>query len=121
MIATLSALARRLIWLRPIVLLLGIGFFSLFVYALVNGNSTFQDFYLIPSLLGVIWVLLFNTLISIFPNIPPKPRAEEKFFSRIKLKFKRGFYGVMAVIFILLTALVIFFTVRMLGLWKLDF
>lgn len=66
------------------------------------------------SFLGFIWLLLFNILLSIFHNIPRVDESSNGSFMRVKIKVQRCFYHLLALLFIGLTLVIIFLTVRIL-------
>ena len=72
MIENLSTLSRKFYWLKPFTYLIGFGFLCLLVYILLVSKSNEQDVYLIPSILGILWCLIFNILVTAFQNVPPK-------------------------------------------------
>lgn len=67
----------------------------------------------ILSLVGLIWLLLFNILLSTFYNIPRADDIESR-LALVKIKVKRCFYHFLAILFIGLTLVIIFLSVRML-------
>jgi hypothetical protein len=121
MIEKLQVLSKRIYWLKPLVLLAGAGFLGLFIYTLFGGNDISKDVYLMPSILGVIWALLFSSFTTIFPHAPSKPDKNEKFFRKIIIWLKRGFYYALALLFIALTIAVIFLSFKMFGVWRSDY
>jgi hypothetical protein len=84
MINTLELISKQFHWAKPIILILGFGFFNLFIASIFRLGGINNDVYLIPSLLGTIWAGLFFILISTFQFIPAKPTKDTAFFSKIK-------------------------------------
>ena len=121
MIESLVGLSKRLFWMKPIIFLIGIGFFGLFLYTLLSTNAIEKDVYLIPSVLGTIWSLLFMSLVSMFSNVPSKPVPSEVFFTKLKIRFKRGLYHCLGALFIVLTIAVIVLSIKMFGVWRADY
>ena len=68
------------------------------------------------SFLTCIWLLLFNLLIAMFDNIPLINNDNKGIISRIKNKVRRGFYHFLALLFVVLTLVIIFLSIRMLRL-----
>ncbi len=117
MLSTLGSLSRLLRWTKPVVLLLGIASFSLFIATLFQLAGIETDIYLMPSVLGVLWSLLFFFLLSTFPHVPPKPDKELSWFKRLKVRLQRGIYYLLGTLFIILTLAAIRITFSMLGIW----
>lgn len=121
MIEALAELSKRIYWAKPVAYLMGFGFFSLFAYAVFSTNANETDIYLIPSVLGVIWSLLFISIVSIFPYVPSKPSSDEKFFKKLKVRFKRAIYHLLGLLFLILTIAVILLSLKMFGIWRADY
>ena len=68
----------------------------------------------ILSLVGLIWLLLFNILLSTFHNIPRIDDDTKSRLALVKIKVKRCFYHFLAILFIGLTLVIVFLSVRML-------
>jgi hypothetical protein len=68
----------------------------------------------ILSLVGLIWLLLFNILLSTFHNIPRVDDDTKSRLTLVKIKVKRGVFHVLALLFVGLTLVIIFLSVRML-------
>lgn len=73
-----------------------------------------NDFYAILSFIACIWLLLFNILISIFDNIPSASNNTLGMVARFKIKLQLAFYQLLALLFIGLTLVIIFITIRLL-------
>ncbi len=118
MIESLKRLSSKLRWCRAFILFIGFGFFLLFLGSVLNVKGIESDIYLIPSLLGFVWSLLLFLLVSIFPYVPPKPSKKERFFKKIKIKFKRFFYYTLAIMFLAITFTVLYVTFKLSGIWR---
>ncbi|MCJ8296027.1 MAG: hypothetical protein MJK15_16615 [Colwellia sp.] len=70
--------------------------------------------YALLSFIACIWLLLFNILLSLFDNIPKINTDSPGIFIRIKLKVQRSLYHVLALLFIALTLVIVFLSLRML-------
>ena len=70
--------------------------------------------YALLSFIACIWLLLFNILLSLFDNIPKINTDSSGIFIRIKLKVQRSLYHVLALLFIALTLVIVFLSLRML-------
>jgi len=101
---------RKLNYLLMVVLVIGIVVFLL-QSPIHHQQST--NPYAILSFVGCIWLLLFNLLLSIFTNIP---RADNQLsiFKRLTIRAQRYFYHLLAFLFVALTLVIVFLTIRML-------
>ena len=70
--------------------------------------------YALLSFITCIWLLLFNILLSLFDNIPKINTDSPGIFIRIKLKVQRSLYHILALLFIGLTIVIVFLSLRML-------
>lgn len=70
--------------------------------------------YAILSFVACIWLLLLNILLSIFHNIPVDNAPSKSMFFRLKIKVQRCFYHLLALLFLGLTLVIIFLSIRML-------
>ena len=116
MLKILVALAEKLQPLRKLtyilaVLLVGVIFTQLLTtpsYSLSNSS------YAMFSFVGVIWLILFNILLSLFHKIPTLNEESKGMFSRVKIKIQRSFYHFFAILLIGLTLMIVFLSIRML-------
>ena len=118
MIENISVLSRKLYWFKPFTYLIGVGFLCLFIYTLLVSDSSAQDVYLIPSIVGILWCLIFNILITLFRVVPSKPDAKAKLFVKLKARLDRGIYYLFALIFIVLSIAVLVMSFRLFGIWR---
>ena len=70
--------------------------------------------YALLSFIACIWLLLFNILLSLFDNIPKINTDSPGIFIRIKLKVQRILYHFLALLFIGLTLVIVFLSLRVL-------
>lgn len=92
MLNRLERLARRLAFLKTPALLLALGSALLFL-------TTFQ----LPAVLLLIWSLMLYSFTSLFQVLPACPEPRQSFFRRLKQKLQRSVYGLLAIIFLLLS------------------
>lgn len=121
MLERLSAVSKRLYWTKPIAVLLGLVFISLFVTSLLGLAGFDTDTLLIPSLLGALWSTLYYILLAIFPSVPVILGKELTFMTRIKVRLQRGMYYVLAIMLITLTIVILLLSFRLLGIWRTEF
>jgi len=116
MLQRLEKLATKLQPLRKLsyllIVLLVIGIITLLLQDPTNDQLSTNS-YTVLSFVGCIWLLLFNLLLSIFTNIPSTGN-QLSMFKRLQVKIQRCFYHILAILFIGLTLLIIFLTIRML-------
>lgn len=65
------------------------------------------------SFVGLIWLLRFNILLSLFHNIPRDDEGSKGIFTRAKIKVQRSLYHFLALLFIGLTLVIVFLSIRM--------
>jgi len=101
---------RKLSYLLITALVIGI-----VIYLLKTPSYSHQstNSFAILSFVCCIWLLLFNLLLSIFNNIPSTDN-QVAMFKRLKIKIQRFFYHLLAILFIVLTLVIVFLTIRML-------
>lgn len=121
MIETLGAFSTKFRWMKPVILLVGVGFFVLFCITILGVYGISGDIYLIPSVLGVVWAALFFFMVSTFPHVPPKHTKKSGFFVRVELRLKRGVYHILGAVFVVLTVAVVMLSFKMFGIWRADF
>ena len=117
MLETLSSISSKLSWLRPIVILVGLGCLGIFCSSLFDIGYFIQEVYLIPSLAGFIWSLLFFIMLSGFANIPSKSDKKIVFYVRIKHWFLRLAYSILTVIFLLMTVAGLILSFKLFNIW----
>jgi hypothetical protein len=118
---TLSAISTRLYWSKPIAMLLGFVFVSLFVSSILDVRGFDTEALLIPSLLGALWSAIYFVLLTIFPSVPSSPGKEVNLFTRIKIRFQRGMYYLLGITLVILTIAIFFLSFKLLGIWRAEF
>ena len=111
MLELLHALALRLAWLRPFLVLVILGFGGLFTYAIL-GTET-PDSFLTSGLVGVSWGLLLLMFLSLFQTLPGEPKHHDGFWQRVRLRSKRFGYGLLALVTLGLSISVIVLTAKL--------
>jgi hypothetical protein len=116
MLEILEKLSVKLLPFRKLIYLAMIILVGVMITQLLQTPSPTQasNTFSILSLIGLIWLLLFNILLSIFHNIPKSDNDSKSRLALVKIKVKRCFYHVLAILFIGLTLVIIFLSVRML-------
>lgn len=88
------------------------------VYGLVLAPPGSQEAYLMPSLVALLWTVLVNLMLHTFRQPPQPDSANASWWQRIKSKVKRGFYRLFTLLFILLSLLCVFLSLKMFGVWR---
>jgi len=102
-------LTARLSFLRPACLLAALAGLALLLLSLFGKNS---ESLLMPGLLLLIWSLLSFSFLTLFGSLPAQPAANQGFFSRLKARFLRLIYWLLALLFVLLTLGILGMTLR---------
>jgi len=121
MIDHLRALSKKFLWLKPLFLITTAAAFILFGYVVLIEEGSGKDVYLIPCLIGLLWSLVCSLLLSVFPYVPPKSDQQKRFPERLKTWLVRGAYHIGALMFCVLSVLVVWLTLRLLNVWRADF
>ena len=121
MIDHLRTFSKKIVWLKPFLIILTVASFIVFGYVVLIEEGTGKDVYIIPSIIGVLWSLVCLLLFSVFPYVPPKPDKQERFFRRLKIRLVRGCYHIGAVIFCVLSVSVVVLSLKLLNVWRTDF
>ncbi|PKG85727.1 hypothetical protein CXF85_02745 [Colwellia sp. 75C3] len=116
MLEILVKLSAKLQPLRKLTYLVMALLIGIIVTQLLETPSPFpsKNSYAMLSFMGIIWLLLFNILLSLFHNIPTLDVGSKGIFKRVKIRVQRSCYHLLALIFIGLTLVIVFLTVRML-------
>jgi len=116
MLELLGKLSVKLQPLRKLSFILGIFFLSVIITQLLQTPSQQQQFdtsYAVLSFIACMWLLLFNILISIFANIPCATNKSLSVLASLKIKLQRIFYQFLALLFIVLTLVILLLTIRL--------
>jgi hypothetical protein len=121
MIDHLSAFSKKVVWLKPLFFITTVVAFIVFGYVVLIEEGADNDVYIIPSIVGVLWSLVCSILLFVFPYVPPKPDKQQRFFKRLKIRLTRGGYHIGSLMFCVLSASVVWLTLRLLNVWRADF
>lgn len=121
MIDHLSEFAKKVVWLKPSFFITTATAIIVLGYVVLIGNGADKDVYIIPSIVGVLWSLVCLLLLSVFPYVPPKPGKHQRLFKRLKIRLVRGCYHVGLLFFCLLSASIVWLTIRLMNVWVADF
>lgn len=121
MIDHVSAVIKKIVWLKPIFFIGAGASLIAFGYVVLFGEGADKDVYLIPSVVVVLWSLLCSLIFSVFPYVPPKPDRQQRLFERLKIRMARAGFHIGLLISCVLSAVAVWLTVRLLSVWWTDF
>ncbi len=117
MLERFSRIARRYKPMVPVAAILAAALLATAISVALLPPSWEADFLLIPSVVGFIWALSAYIFLTGFVNVPRKTTREDTLRVRVKLTLLRIAYGGMALVFLALTAVSLFLSLRMAGIW----
>jgi len=121
MIDHLSTFSKKVIWLKPLFLIIIAAALIVFGYAVFLVDGADKDVYIIPAIVGVLWSLVCSLLLSFFPYVPSKPDRQERIIKRLKIRLVRGAYHIGSLLFCVLSVSAVWLTLKLLGIWHTDF
>jgi hypothetical protein len=121
MIDHLSAFSKKVVWLKPLFFITTAAAFIVFGYVVLIEEGADKDVYIIPSIVGMLWSLVCSLLLSVFPYVPPKPDKQQRFSKRLKIRLARGGYHIGSLMFCVLSASVVWLTLKLINIWRADF
>ncbi|MEJ2693326.1 MAG: hypothetical protein P8166_09785 [Candidatus Thiodiazotropha sp.] len=121
MIDKLQSIAGRLQFLRLPAVALGLVSLAAMIFTIVSSKSHEEDYYLIPSIVGLLWSMASYSFLVNFSSVPEKGDSSWKLFARLKRRAVRTGYWLLAALFILTTLSALFISYRMITIWLRDF
>lgn len=121
MIDYLSSFFKKVVWLKPLFFLTTAAALIVFGYVVLIERGAEKDVYLIPSIIVLLWSLVCSLLLSLFPWVPAKPDKQQRLLKRLKIRLARGVYHIGSWILCVLSAAVVWLTIRLLNVWRADF
>ncbi len=107
--------------LRP-ACLIGIAALSAVFGLSVFGVSVFEnDTFLIPSLVGVLWLLTLYSFIVCFQTLPAALPAGAGLIERVRQRVRRAGYWAIAVVLLGISGSVVWLSLRFLRVWYAQF
>lgn len=116
MLDKLKSIAVKTKPLRPLFALAAICGFVTFVTTLFKLTAYVHESYLIPSAVSTLWAMFAWVMISSFQSIPDV-NPSLSVVKRLKVRFLRLFFYLLAIGFLILSAFICLVTFRMLGVW----
>ena len=121
MIDQLRVFSEKLVWMKPLFLLTTIIASIVLGYVVLMQQGAANDVLIIPSIIGVLWSLVCLLLLLTFPYVPPKPDQRLSYVKRLKVRCIRVGYHLGGVVFISLSVLVVWLSLKLLNVWYTDF
>ncbi len=121
MIDRLRAIAikgRPIRLFAPILALFATGLFGFEVIGVVNSKD---DYFLIPSVVLLLWAAILCTVFYSFPYVPERLEKDYSLVKRVKNSLLRFYYYVLALVLIASTVGVISFSFKLVGVWTREF
>jgi hypothetical protein len=102
---------------------IAVGLFALIstVSIIFNSKSHADDFFLIPSLIALLWAMSSYFFIVTFRSVPDKPDMSLKFVARIKQNVSRAWYWLIGTVFLVTTLAAVAISSRMIYIWMKDY
>ena len=91
------------------------------VTVVFGSKSHEEDFFLIPSAVGILWSIAAYSFLISFHTVPHKAEKSWKFFKRLKRNIARGGYWLMGIVFLGTTIGALFVSYRMIAIWLRDY
>ncbi len=121
MIDLFSKIATALQPFRLPVIVLGVISLAVLITTIFGSKSHAEDYFLIPSAVGLLWSFGSYGFIVNFTSVPQSADPSWSFFKRLKRHMIRTGYRLLGVVFIVLTAGIIFTSYRMVSIWLKDY
>lgn len=121
MIDSLCVFSKKVVWLKPLFFITTAVAFIVFGYVVLIEDGADKDIFIIPSIVVVLWSLVCSLLLSVFPYVPPKPDKQQRVLKRLKIRLVRGGYHIGSLMFFVLSASVVWVTLRLINVWRADF
>lgn len=102
--------------LLPLLLVGLVCLVTVIVIVMGAGPENFERF-LTPSVLGFIWAATTCSFIVTFCEIPEKAGRSQGIVEKLRRSVRRGWYWVIALVFLGSTVAVVIFTGRLLSIW----
>jgi uncharacterized membrane protein YkvI len=121
MIDKLQKISQTIQFLRLPAIAAGLFCLATTVVIILGSNSTAEDRFLIPSIVGVLWAMSTYTFIVTFRSVPEKASSNLSVFGKLRCHLHRGWYWVLSMAFLGTTVAAIYVTNSMISIWLRDF
>jgi hypothetical protein len=112
MLLTLHRLARRLLWARPVSIILVILGLGLTLTSLFGPVDRFGH-WLEPSFTLTLWGMMLFAFIQLFQRIPPPVLPHDDFLTRLGSRISLALHSLLALVFLLTTLALFMMSVRL--------
>ena len=121
MIDMLKKIADAVQFLRLPSVVLGLICLIAITTILISSESHEEEFFAIPSAVGLLWSITTYSFLVYFHAVPEKADQSFKFLKRLKRRIVRAGYWFMGVVFVATTIGAIFVSYRMFTIWYRDY
>lgn len=119
MIERLQLIASFLHRIRLLIIGAGLLFLLAFSLSLFGAGGFNSSEHLIPALVGFVWAVTGYSCANVFLHVPPPPAADCGFLERWRIKLRRGFYWILALLMLGLTISVVILSYELLRTWSM--
>lgn len=113
MIEVLQKIANRIYPIRLSFVFVAVLCLFLLIYILLSGDARL-DLYMLPVVALFSWAICLYGISDAFRRVPEKAAVDDRFFVRVKKRWKRLIAWIWSVGFLICTALLIFLSSRVL-------
>ena len=121
MIDMLKKIADAVQFLRLPSVVLGLICLIAITTILIGSKSQEEEFFAIPSAVGLLWSITTYSFLVYFYAVPEKADQSWKFVKRLKRRIVRAGFWIMGVVFVATTIGAIFVSYRMIAIWLRDY
>ncbi len=121
MIDRFTKIANVLQFLRLPSVVVGVASLVVVISIVISSRSHAGDFYLIPSVVSMLWAIATYSFLVSFRSVPHRADSSWGLFRRLKRKIVRVGYWLMAALFVATTVGVMVISYRMLAMWLRDY
>lgn len=122
MIDKLRTAVLKVQWLKPIFVVIAVASIAMFAYVIFGQSGMAKDdYYLLPSVVMLLWSLVACALLFTFVHVPEKPDKSIGFFRRIGIRCKRGYYYILAILSLGTTLAMLLVSFRVVRIWLGDY
>jgi len=122
MIDKLRTAVLKVQWLKPVFVVFALAAAGMFGYVIFGQTGLAKDdYYLLPSVIALLWSLVACAFLFTFPFVPEAPDKSLGFFRRIGVRIKRGYYRLLAFFCLGTTLAMLVVSFRGVRIWLGDF
>ncbi|MEX0619611.1 MAG: hypothetical protein WDZ76_12220 [Pseudohongiellaceae bacterium] len=117
MIERLQKFATRILWLRPVILVVAVASMATVVWSLVRPDVGAGDRLIIPGIVLFSWSAMYLCVTGLFSSVPAKPDQRTRWVDRLAIGVKRGLFRILAWCFLLLTLVLLVISYQLISTW----